>query len=138
MESLSKATRRVLATRFSQLSPPRQRLVRLCQATNFGSIEDLEICDAEPVFIPPPSVLRDIKLDEHERPREEFRLSDFELVKEMQVLMRRLDELRITTIRRIEVRAGIPRRLVIEDRDLAIERTTDKENVLSDSFLKGR
>src|ERR1035438_6403887 len=42
--------------RFSQLSAPRQTLVRLCQAINHGSIENLEVRSSEPVFnpLPPP------------------------------------------------------------------------------------
>lgn len=38
------------ATRFSQLSAPRQTLVRLLQSMNFGSLECLEIRSGEPVF----------------------------------------------------------------------------------------
>jgi hypothetical protein len=40
--------------RFSQLSAPRQTLVRLCQAINHGSIENLEVRSSEPVFNPLP------------------------------------------------------------------------------------
>jgi len=40
------------------LSPARRRLVELMQEVNYGRIENLEVCDGEPVFDPPPSVVR--------------------------------------------------------------------------------
>ena len=52
---------RARGIRFSQLSVPRQALVRLCQATNYGQIHHLEIRDSDPVLNPPPLMLADIK-----------------------------------------------------------------------------
>jgi hypothetical protein len=52
--------------RFSELSPGRQALVRLCQVVNYGSVENLEVKDFEPTFDPPPVMLRDLKLDSDE------------------------------------------------------------------------
>jgi len=100
--------------RFSHLSAPRQALVRLCQATNYGLIRNLEVRDSEPVFSPPPVVAVDVKLDADEGPRAEVDLPDFELCDEVWRLMARLDDLKNATIDRIEVRAGIPRRIVFE------------------------
>jgi hypothetical protein len=104
--------------RFSQLSVPRQALVRLCQATNYGQIHHLEIRDSDPVLNPPPLILADIKLDSDEEPRSEVELTDFVLRDEICRLMAWLDELKVGTIARIEVRAGIPRRMVFESRTL--------------------
>jgi hypothetical protein len=102
--------------RFSQLSASRQALVRLCQATNYGQIHHLEIRDGDPVLSPAPLILADIKLDSDEEPRSEVKLTDFVLRDEICRLMARLDELKDGTIERIEVRAGIPRRVVFEYR----------------------
>jgi hypothetical protein len=102
--------------RLSQLSAFRQLLVRLCQATNYGSIHRLEIRDSEPVFNPPPLVLVELKLDAEERARPEVELVDFNLSDEVVRLMDRLDELRNAMIECIEVRAGIPRRVIVECR----------------------
>ena len=55
--------------RLSQFSVSRQALVRLCQATNHGQIQNLEIKDGDPVFSPPPLVLADITLDSGEELR---------------------------------------------------------------------
>jgi hypothetical protein len=71
--------------RFSQLSASRQALVRVCQDVNFGQIE---------------------------APRPEGDLPDFRLSSEILRLMRQLDQLKDGRIAKIEIREGIPRRLV--------------------------
>ena len=99
--------------RFSQLSASRQTLVRLCQDINFGQIQDLHVRNSDPVWDPAPTVLSEIKLDTEDVPRPEIELPDFKLSAPIQRLMRRLDQLRDGRIERIEVREGIPRRLVL-------------------------
>lgn len=108
------------ATRFRQLSAPRQAPVRLFQTVNFGRIEDLEIRRSEPAFNPAPLVLLDLKLDTEEGPRPERDLTDFVLCDEVRRLMARLDEIENGCIQRIEVRAGIPRRLIVEAQALEV------------------
>jgi hypothetical protein len=98
--------------RFSELSVARQALVRLCQNINHGSIEGLQIEDSEPVFTPPPEILKDVKLDSDEGPRPEIDLQDFVLCSQVCRLMRELHELGTGIVERIEVRGGIPRRIV--------------------------
>jgi hypothetical protein len=100
--------------RYSQLSSPRQALVRLLQTVNFGRVEELEIHDGEPVFDPAPRVTFDIRLDLDEAARPELRLPDFALPAEVCRLIQQLDQLVRGTIARIEVRAGVPRRLSFE------------------------
>jgi hypothetical protein len=100
--------------RFSQLSPPRQALLRLCQAINFGTIEELQVKNSEPALDPAPVTLKDVKLDADEPPRSELGLADFILGIEVLRLMRLLDEMKCGTLRRVEVRAGIPRRIIVE------------------------
>jgi len=100
------------ALRFSELSPERQKLIRLCQSTNFGSIRGLEIRQGQPILDPPPVVLIDLKLDGEDPPRPEINLGNFGLSREVVRLMDRLNELVNTTIDTLEVRAGIPRRVV--------------------------
>jgi hypothetical protein len=102
--------------RFSELSPARQALVRLCQRLNFGIIQSVGIQNADPVFDPGSVVLVDEKLDVDGAPRPEAELTDFELAAELRRLMIRLDEIRDGRIERIEVRGGIPRRVVFESR----------------------
>jgi hypothetical protein len=100
--------------RFSDLSPERQALVRMLQTVNFGEVRDVHVWDGDPRSDHTSVMLLDAKLDSEEAPRSELNLPDFELRAEVVRLMSRLDELRNGTIRRLEVRAGIPRRLVFE------------------------
>ena len=102
--------------RFSDLSSSRKALVRLFQKLNFGQIQNLSLRNGEPVFALPPLVLFDIKLDNDEGPRPELNLADFALCDEIRRLVARLDELNNGRIERIEVRGGLPRRVVIEHR----------------------
>jgi hypothetical protein len=107
--------------RLSHLSPARQALVRLCQAINHGSIEDLEVRHSEPVFDPPPVVVRDVKLSGDEGPRPELGLGDFALSDEIVRLMKGLDEMHCGTIRRIEIHAGVPRRMLVESQVTSLQ-----------------
>jgi len=100
--------------RFSELSGPRQVLVRLCQSINHGQIEALRITDGEPTFSPTPKVLVDVKLDQDEGPRPEVELRDFELCSELRRLMSRIDGIKDGKVARLEIRGGVPRRVIFE------------------------
>lgn len=100
--------------RFSELSGPRQALVRLCQTINHGHIEALRITDGEPTFTPAPTLLVDVKLDQDEGPRPELELHDFELCSELRRLMSRIDAITNGKVARLEIRGGVPRRAIFE------------------------
>ena len=100
--------------KLSELSTPRQALVRLCQSIDYGQILDLQVRDQEPQFSPAPTVLLDIKLDAAQVGRPESDLADFALCEEVCRLLDRFDEMQTGVIQRIEVRAGIPRRVLVE------------------------
>ena len=97
----------------SQLSTPRQRLVRRCQAINYGYIERLQVKNSEPIFKPETLVYVEIKLDVDDCARSEVGLADFALPDEILRLLAQLDEIQNGTIEKLEVRAGIPRRLIL-------------------------
>lgn len=103
-----------LVPRLSDLSAPRQALVRLCQSIDFGQILGLQIRNREPAFSPPPSVLLDIRLDDSSGERAESELTDFTLRDEVCQLLDRIGGMENGCVQRIEVRAGIPRRVLIE------------------------
>ncbi len=101
--------------RFSGLSAPRQTLVRLFQSINYGSVQALEIRDCEPLLSGPgPNVLVDIRLDSEDPGRDELALGDFALCAEVLRLMSLMHQIRNGRISKIEVRAGIPRRITLE------------------------
>jgi hypothetical protein len=102
--------------RFTYLSAPRQALIRLFQSVNFGQIIGLAIRNGEPIFHPEPTVLVDVKLDGEDGERSEADLSDFALRDEIRRLLAHLDQLQNGTVERIEVRSGVPRRIIIERR----------------------
>ena len=102
--------------RFSDLSPARQALVRLCQGVNFGQILDLQVANAEPLWNPGPTILSEVRLDIEEAPRPEGALADFRLSSEIQRLMCQLDPFKDGRVEKIEIRQGIPRRLVLSSR----------------------
>ena len=100
------------ARRFSELSPARQTLVRILQAINFGEIQGIRVRKADPLFDDTSIVIIDAKLDKEEGPRPELQLSDFVLKEKVLRLVAHLDYLKNGAIQTIEVRAGVPRRIV--------------------------
>jgi hypothetical protein len=86
-------------------------LIRLCQEIHYGSLRELLIREREPVFGPPPVLLT--KLDCGTSARLETALRDFVLKDEAVRLMDHLDRLVTTTIELLEVRAAVPRRLIL-------------------------
>lgn len=101
----------------SSLSSPQKRLLETMQKMNYGRIEDLSIRGGEPVFNPPPRIVRDVKLgatDNGARP--ELDSGDFALKREHVELFESLGRLGDGMIDSIEVKAGLPFRLVIEER----------------------
>lgn len=112
------------AQRFLQLSPGRQALVRILQAINFGELQGIEVRDADPIFDGRSRLILDAKLDKEEIPRRELDLPDFALSTEVLRLMSRLDQVKNGTIQRLEVRAGLPRRLVFESQLAELMRLT--------------
>lgn len=102
------------ALSFAELSSPRQRLLRIGQAVNYGRIENLLVRDCEPLFDLGTTAFTDLKLDSQDRPREEIRRPDFLLCTEVVSLFAALDRIVNGRISRLEVRGGIPRRVVFQ------------------------
>jgi hypothetical protein len=99
----------------SSLSPARQRLVELMQDLNFGHIERLEILDSQPVFDPPPRVVREIKFGARNGPRPEAALRDFVLKAQLVEFFACLDTIGDGVIERLEVQHGLPFRVALEE-----------------------
>jgi hypothetical protein len=86
------------------------------QQLNFGRIEGLKICNGEPTFDPAARIIQDIKLGTENGPRPELDHGDFVLrssVVEMFDYFAGLGDGRIAVI---EVRHGLPFRLLVERR----------------------
>jgi hypothetical protein len=99
----------------SSLSTPQQRLLETLQRTNYGRIEGLRVREGEPVLSPPPRILKDVKLgsvDTGARP--ELDSGDFVLKREHLELFDQLRRFGSGVVECIEVKGGLPFRLMIE------------------------
>jgi hypothetical protein len=105
---------RLPCSRFSELSWERQFLARLCQVINFGEIREIEVRNREPIFGSVSRILVDLRLDNDESSRPESTLLDFNLSHELCRLFAEFDQLENAQISRIEIRAGLPRRILFE------------------------
>ena len=105
--------------RFSELSAARQAFIRRCQELDHGTIRVLEVHDGEPVFGPSTEVLHDLKLDGDRVPRPELDLADFVGPREVRRLISMLDAFRNGIIDCVEVRTGVPRRIIFKAADPA-------------------
>jgi hypothetical protein len=100
-------------------------LVRLCQSVNYGQIHELSVRAHEPILTgPAPAVFVDVRLDVPAQPREEISTADFALGAEITRLMALLDKIENGRITKIEVRAGLPRRLTLEHSYALTDRAT--------------
>ena len=98
----------------ASLSAPRRRLLETMQRLNFGRIEDLEIRNGDPVFNPAPRIMQDIKLGGENGPRPELIASDFVLKSQVAEFFDHLSRLGNGSIETIEVKHGLPFKLVME------------------------
>jgi hypothetical protein len=100
--------------RKSSLSPARCRLLELMQSIGFGRIENMIVRGGEPVFRPPPYVVREFKLTSDDDADPAGAAADFELKAQVVRLFRRLDKLGDGLVEMLEVKDGLPFKLVIE------------------------
>ena len=96
------------------LSAPRRRLLESMQRLNFGRIEGLEIRNGEPVFQPAPRLIQDIKIGGENGPRAELTVEDFALKGAVIEFFDHLSRIGDGTLDSIEIKYGMPFKLVIE------------------------
>lgn len=97
------------------LSPARRRLLELMQLVNFGRIETLIVRGGEPSLVPPPRVVREVKFGGDNGPRPELATDDFRLKAQVVDLFRELDRLGDGTVEALEVKHGLPFRLLVAE-----------------------
>lgn len=97
------------------LSAGRLWLLETMQRLNHGRIEELEIRDGDPTLSLAPRLIQEIKIGSPDNgPRPELAREDFILRLPVIELFEHLDRLGNGTIAAIEIRYGLPARLVIE------------------------
>ena len=102
-------------TNKTNLTRLQARLVGIMQRMNFGRIEDLHVLDGEPLFDPPPRIVRSVKLGRENGPRPEAGHPDFALKAEVIELIAHLEAVGDGVIERIEVQHGLPALTTFED-----------------------
>jgi hypothetical protein len=99
--------------RKASLTAGRRRLLELFQQANFGRVERLTVKSGEPIFDPPPRIVREIKFGGDNGPRREMEVGDFQLKSQIVELFNHFDELRDVTIKVIEIKHGLPFRMEV-------------------------
>jgi len=98
---------------YERLSPGRKRLVRQMQEINFGRIERLGIKEGDPLFDPPPKIVREVKFGGDNGVRPEASTEDFVLKAQVVDLFRQFDGISTGQIDLIEVKHGLPFRMQV-------------------------
>ena len=97
------------------LTPARRRLVELMQEVNYGRIEQLEVRNWEPVFKPPPQVVRQIVFGKNNGPNAQRVAQGFALKKKMAELFEVFDRERSFLILELVIDNGLPVRMAVAD-----------------------
>jgi hypothetical protein len=98
-----------------QLTGPRQRLVELMRRIKFGRIERLVIRGGEPVINPPPQIVREHKFGVSKPAQPHPQANASALKSEVVELFETLSNIQDGEVQALEVRHGLPFRLVITD-----------------------
>ena len=96
----------------STLSAPRQKLLLAMQRNPWSNI-DLVVSGGEPSFSPPPKITREIKLGIDAPARPDSEGGDFQLKQAVTDLFQHFDQLRDGSVITVEVRHGLPARLIV-------------------------
>ena len=97
------------------LTPARKRLVELMQEVNSGRIEGLRVQNGEPVFDPPPTVLRLFLFGKDNGPNESRGNDGFALKKKVAELFEVFDRERSLSIQELMIDNGLPVRMTVAD-----------------------
>ncbi len=97
------------------ITPARRRLLKMMQQAHYGRILNLDVRSGDPVLSPPPRIIRDVKFSGEEDSRREIRGEDFVLKKQVVKLLDHLDRLQSGTIKVLEIKAGLPFCMSLEE-----------------------
>ena len=97
------------------LTPARKRLIELMQEINYGRIESLEVRNGEPVFDPPPTVLRLFLFGKDNGPNVSRGNDGFALKKKVAELFEVFDRERSLSIQELMIDNGLPVRMTVAD-----------------------
>jgi len=99
----------------STLSPARDRIVTMMQKVGFGTIDGLHVRGGEPIYTPPPRIVREIKFGGDNGPHAMAKAEDFVLKEQVREFLSHLDAIGTGIIQSLEVKHGLPFRMTIEE-----------------------
>jgi hypothetical protein len=91
-----------------------KQLLRIMQENPFSRIEQLAVTNGQPQFEPTTKIIVEHKFGANDGPRREAQLADYPLKKEHLDLFRQFDEIGSGVILTLEVRGGLPFRMIRE------------------------
>jgi hypothetical protein len=97
----------------STLSAPRKKLLQTMQHLHFGTIEGLVVKGGEPCFTPAPKITQEIKLGTEIPQRPTMTDDNFALKRCVTDLFEQLGRLPDDSAVTIDVRHGLPARLIV-------------------------
>src|SRR5262245_31761932 len=97
----------------ARLTSARKQLIELMQTLNFGRIEALRIREGEPVLEPTPRRIREVRFPGENGPRPEVTINNFLLKAQVIELFRLFDEFRDGTIELLEIKHGLPFKILV-------------------------
>ena len=97
------------------LTPARQRLVEVMQEIRYGRLEGLEVRDRDPVFEPPPRVVRQIVFGKDNGPHTARNQDGFALKRSVAELFDVFDRERSLSIQELVINDGLPVRMTVAD-----------------------
>jgi hypothetical protein len=100
--------------RISDLSQAQKRLLALCQSINYGRLRKLQVRGGQPVFEPPPRVVRERKFGAQQRGRTDAE-GDYYLKPELVEFLDCLQEIGDGEIFEVEVHHGLPFRAIFKE-----------------------
>ena len=104
-----------LGVALSSLPPDRRDLLHEMQRMNFGRFEGLVLRSGQPVFDPPPTMIREHKFAAENGPRPELASNDFLLKQQVVELFAFFDERQNGVIDVLEIKHGLPFRMIVTE-----------------------
>jgi len=98
----------------SSLGQDPRRLIALMQRIGFGRIDSLRVVGGQPVFDPPPRVIREVKLGAVRSSLEHDASADFTVKRAFVDLLAEFVAVDTANVA-IEIRHGLPVRLIVEE-----------------------
>jgi hypothetical protein len=97
------------------LPPARTQLLELFQQINFGRIEGLSVAGGQPILDPAPVIVREHKFGGENGSRAELAIADFLLKQQVVELFAFFDEFQNGVIDTLEIKHGLPFRMIVRE-----------------------